>query len=127
VVAWRDSPALPSAWDAAVEAYVLADLRDLPDGTVGHQVDPQVLLWEREASVPPLTSVIPNITCPTLILRATDALYEDGDQLLTAENAERARKLFANATVVDVPGTNHYTITVGTPRTTIEAIREFLA
>lgn len=127
VAAWRESPALPSDWDDAVAAYVNADLRELPDGTIGHQVDPRVLLWEREARVPPLTAVIPKIACPTLILRATDPLYVAGDQLLTQADAAQAVRTFAHATTVDVPGTNHYTITVGRPYGTIAAMRDFLA
>lgn len=127
VAAWRESPTLPREWDAAVEAFVQADLRDLPDGTVGHRIDPRAVIWEREATVPPLASVIPAITCPTLILRATDALYVEGDQLLSAEDAERACRLFANAQSIDILGTNHYTITLGRPMGTIEAIRAFLA
>jgi pimeloyl-ACP methyl ester carboxylesterase len=127
IAAWRESPILPATWDAPVEAFVRADLLEHSNGTVGHRIDARVLTWEREARVPPLSCVIPNITCPTLILRATDALYVEGDQLLSAADAERARRLFSNATTIDIPGTNHYTITLGTPESMIDAIRDFLA
>lgn len=126
LAAWRESPSLPARWDAAVEAFVDADLLDLPGGIVGHRMSLETLRAERSAQAPPLSSVIPNIRAQTLILRATDALSVEGDQLLSAEDAQRAVRLFSNATVQDIPGANHYTITLGTPMSTITAIRAFL-
>jgi hypothetical protein len=122
----RSSPSLPGEWDADIEAFVRADLTELPDGTLRHRVRPDITRLEREARVTPLTGVIPKVACPTLILRATDALFEEGDQLLTAADAQRAAGLLRQARVVDIPGTNHYTIILGTPAGTVAAIREFL-
>ena len=122
----RSSPALPREWDAAVEAFARADLEALPDGSVRHRVRPEIVQLERAARVTPLTGVIPNVACPTLILRAPDPLFEEGDQLLTAADAQRAARLLHQARVVDVPGTNHYTITLGAPPGTVAAMRGFL-
>ena len=91
-----------------------------------HRVRPDIMQTERSARVTPLTGVIPNVLCPTLILRAPDPLFQEGDQLLTSEDAQRAASLLHQARVVDVPGTNHYTIALGTPAGTISAIRAFL-
>jgi pimeloyl-ACP methyl ester carboxylesterase len=131
LAAWHASPILPSVTDdagrAAVDAFVRADLHEQPDGSVRHRPPGDILTWERSQRVVPLAAVIPRVTCPVLILRATDSLYQEGDQLLTAEDADRAARLFANAETRDIPGTNHYTIALGAPATTIEALRTFLA
>jgi hypothetical protein len=78
----RSSPALPRRWDANVEAYVRIDQVELADGTFGHRVRPDITRRERAACVRPLSGVILNVQCPTPIPRATDALFEEGDQLL---------------------------------------------
>lgn len=124
--AFRSGGALAGKWDAAIEAYVRADLRELPDGRVEHRMSPAVLAKEWGSRIPPLTSVIPNISCPVLILRATDTLFQPHDEVLTARAAEKAVGVFQNAQWVDIPGTNHYTITLGRRAETIAALRGFL-
>jgi pimeloyl-ACP methyl ester carboxylesterase len=111
-------------WSDAVEAYVRADLQELSDGQVGHRMRPETLEQDR-GRVPPLMALVPKIRCPVLILRATDTLFQPGDEVLTAATAEQAARLFPNADWLDIPGTNHYTIAVGYPSGTIAAIRGF--
>jgi pimeloyl-ACP methyl ester carboxylesterase len=122
----RSSPALGGQWDAALEAFVRADLEELPDGTARHRMPDIVRERERAARVPPLTAIIPNVACPVLILRATDTLYQPGDELLTAGDAARAARLFSDARTIDIPGTNHYTIVLGAPAATVAAMAAFL-
>jgi pimeloyl-ACP methyl ester carboxylesterase len=114
------------SWSDAVEAYVRADLEELPDGRVGHRMRLDVLEQERGGRIPPLTAIVPKIVCPVLILRATDTLFQPGDEVLTAATAEQAARVFVNADWLDIPGTNHYTIAVGYPAGTIAAIRGFV-
>jgi pimeloyl-ACP methyl ester carboxylesterase len=116
------------SWSDAVEAYVRADLQVLPDGRVGHRMRPDTLEQERpqDGRIPPLTAIVQRVTCPVLILRATDTLFQPGDEVLTADAAAQAARVFADADCLDIPGTNHYTIALGYPTGTIAAIRGFV-
>jgi pimeloyl-ACP methyl ester carboxylesterase len=124
----RDSRLLMGYWDEHAAAFAHADLLTLPDGTIGHSMSIDTLNaeWAAAAHNPPLTSIIPRVTCPVLLLRAPDTLFQPGDELLTKEDAERAVRLFHDARTLDIPGTNHFTITLGHPTGTFAAMREFL-
>jgi pimeloyl-ACP methyl ester carboxylesterase len=123
----RGTPLFTGVWDAGTEAYVRADLQEGPNGAVHHRMPIDVLEKERNAQVTPLIEILPDVTCPVLILRATDTLFQPGDELLSAKGAKRMTELLPRGRTVDIPGTNHYTITLGRPTATIAAIREFLA
>jgi pimeloyl-ACP methyl ester carboxylesterase len=128
IATMRATPLLGGVWDEAAEAYVRADLEQLPDGSVRHRMRIETLNaeWAAMEHDPPLTKIFPNVSCPTLILRATDTLFQPGDELLTPDDASRAARLLRNGQTRDIPGTNHYTITLGTSEGTVAAIREIL-
>lgn len=117
---------LAGNWDAAIEAYLRADLQALPDGRVRHRMRPETLVAERAAPLPSLPRIVPRVRCPVLILRAPGALSTPGDQVLGERAAARAARLFADARTLDIPATNHYTILLGAPAATTAAIRDFL-
>jgi pimeloyl-ACP methyl ester carboxylesterase len=128
IATMRSSALFMGQWDGAAETYVRADLQQQADGTVGHSMRMDTLQaeWAAAEQNPPLATILPSVTCPVLLLRATDTLFQPGDELLTREDAARAARLFPNARTLDIPGTNHYTITLGQPVATIAAMREFL-
>jgi hypothetical protein len=84
------------------------------DGTVTSRVKRAPI--EEEISVN--TSINPDallsrIQTPTLIARAPlGTLAPDRGFLLTADEAERVRGIIAGSRVVEIPDTNHYTITL---------------
>jgi pimeloyl-ACP methyl ester carboxylesterase len=117
---------LPEPWYAVTEAFIAADLHLRPDGRIEHRMRAEIVERERHARVPPLTTVLPNVSCPVLILRAPEPLAAPGDEVLSSVDAQRAARLFRNGRSLDIPGTNHYTIALGTPVGTIAALRAFL-
>jgi pimeloyl-ACP methyl ester carboxylesterase len=58
-------------------------------------------------------TLLPRIQAPTLITRATlGTLAPDRGFILPAEEAKRVQGLIKGSRVVDIPDTNHYTITL---------------
>jgi pimeloyl-ACP methyl ester carboxylesterase len=68
----------------------------------------------------------PRISCPVLILRATDGILSPEDQVLPETAADRMLSEIKDARRVDVSGTNHYSILMKPNEQRDEAILEFL-
>jgi pimeloyl-ACP methyl ester carboxylesterase len=113
-------------WSNSTEAYARADLMERPDGRIAHRVSPDIAALEWSIMPPALAKVLPAISAPTLLLRATDPMLRPDDQLLPASDAARAMRFLKHGTTEDVPGTNHYTIALGEPIGTATAVRRFL-
>ena len=67
------------------------------------------------------------VTCPVLILRATEGLLADDDILLPEEVVQRMQKEISDVTRVDIQGANHYMIVFQPLEERDRAVREFLA
>jgi len=108
----QQSPA--HSWNPFWEAYYRYDAEVHPDGTVTSRV-PRAAI-EEEILVN--TSINPDvllscIQAPTLITRAPlGTLAPDRGFIMTAEEAERVKGIIAGSRVVEIPDTNHYTITL---------------
>ncbi|MGH2532051.1 MAG: alpha/beta fold hydrolase [Thermomicrobiales bacterium] len=87
-----------------------AEVRD--DGTVTSNVPKAAIAEEQAALFLTRTDVLPEyVKAPTLIVRATEGLLGGTrGQLLPAAEAERLRGLIPGSQIVEIPGTNHYTI-----------------
>jgi pimeloyl-ACP methyl ester carboxylesterase len=68
----------------------------------------------------------PRISCPVLILRATDGILSKDDMVLTEDAAERMVSEIADTRRVDVTNTNHYSILFGANEMRDGAILNFL-
>lgn len=68
----------------------------------------------------------PRVTCPVLILRATDGILSPDDLVLPEPAAERMVAELASAQRVDIPGTHHYSIVLQPSEQRDEAILDFL-
>jgi len=71
-------------------------------------------------------SLYPRISCPTLILRATDGILSREDMVLSEDAAERMVREMAHARRFDCHGTNHYSILFGAHGERDQAIVGFL-
>jgi pimeloyl-ACP methyl ester carboxylesterase len=99
-------------WGPLWEDYFRYDAQVAADGTVTSRVPKAAIEEENFATGSLRTEVLPDfVKCPTLVLRATVGLLgPDRGLVLAAEEAERMRTVMADCRVVEVPGTNHYTI-----------------
>jgi pimeloyl-ACP methyl ester carboxylesterase len=99
-------------WGPLWEEIFLYDALVAADGTVTSRV-PKAAVEEESFALGALrTEALPAfVKCPTLVLRAPVGLLgPDRGLILPAEEAERLRAVIADCQVVEVPGTNHYTI-----------------
>ena len=61
---------------------------------------------------PDAAAIVASITCPTLLIRATEPLLPDVPLLFPAEDARRAVASLTDGQLVDVGG-NHYDVLLG--------------
>jgi pimeloyl-ACP methyl ester carboxylesterase len=116
-----------SEWTPFWEDYFRYDAQVLPDGTVVSRVPRKAIEEESLALGLTRTEALPGlIQKPTLLVRATAGLLgADRGFILTREEAERVRDVIAGCRLVEIAGTNHYTI-VTVPEFAA-AVGEFLA
>lgn len=101
-------------WSPFWEAYYRYDALVHPDGTVTSRVPKAAIDEEAMVNFVTRTEALPSmIHAPTLIVRATlGTLDRDRGFILPAEEAERVRSTISDCHRVDIPDTNHYTITL---------------
>ena len=123
----RMLPMFEGRWNDYLERYFRYDVEELPAGTVRskaarHAIEEEIGNLERER----LWVYHHRITAPTLILRAPDGLLAPTDCLMTQDEAEAMAHAIPRATLVVVPGTNHYTVLLGQHPTVQAALRAFV-
>lgn len=99
-------------WESFGERYFRYDAEVRPDGTALSRVPKGAIAEEVAVNATLRTAALPErITAPTLILRATEGLL-GGERglLLPRDEAERMHALITGSRLVEVPGTDHYTI-----------------
>lgn len=97
-------------WNSYMETYFRYEVEEV-EGGLRSRVHPKHI--EEEAQnlrKVDSTQFYRNVTCPTLILRATKGMLAEDDFVLPKEAAERMVREIPNARCVDLEGTNHYTI-----------------
>jgi pimeloyl-ACP methyl ester carboxylesterase len=101
-------------WNPLWEAYYRYDAEVHPDGTVTSRVSKAAIDEEIIVNATINADVLlPRIQAPTLITRATvGTLAPDQGFILTPDEAERVRSAIPNCRLADIPGVNHYTITL---------------
>lgn len=113
-------------WDAYAEDYLRADV-EVCDGVVRHRVPRHVPTEELAAEdAYPTRSFYRRVTCPTLVLRAPRPLMHEGDQVVDAEQAQEMVSSLANCRLIEVEGADHFSVLLGKPRQTLDAIEAFL-
>jgi pimeloyl-ACP methyl ester carboxylesterase len=123
----RMLPMFEGRWNDYLERYFRYDVEELPAGTVRskaarHAIEEEIGNLERER----LWVYHHRLTAPTLILRAPDGLLAPTDGLLTQDAAAAMAHAIPRATLVVVPGTNHYTVLLGQHPAVKDALRAFV-
>ncbi len=121
----KEAPFLKN-WSQALETYYQYEVEEVAGG-VRTRINPVHIEEERiNLGKVDISQVYGEISCPVLILRATEGMLARDDLLLPEDVTERMVREIANATRVDVDGTNHYTIVFQPNGERDRAIREFL-
>lgn len=110
LAAMRAASSLP--WEPFGERYYRYDAEVRPDGTATSSVRAATIAEEQAALSFTRTEALPaSVQAPTLIVRATEGLL-GGDRglILPPAEAERLRRLIPGSHLVEVPGSNHYTV-----------------
>lgn len=97
-------------WNTYMETYFRYEVEEVAEG-VRSRVFPQHIEEEainlrKEDS----TQYYSRISCPTLILRATRGMLAEDDLVLPDDVAKRMVREIPHAQLVELEGTNHYTI-----------------
>jgi len=113
-------------WSQALETYYRYEIEEVSGGVrtnidTVHIEEERVNLGKGDISLS-----YGKISCPVLILRATEGMLARDDVLLPEDVIERMVREIANARRVDVNGTNHYSIIFQPHGERDQAIREFL-
>lgn len=114
-------------WNDELHAYYRGDAEERPDGSVRPRCDPAhiraVIEGELEIDWP---ATIERVTCPTLLIRATDPFGPSGSgPILTAESAQRALRTLQDGTLAEFRG-NHITFIFGShARDVVETVVSF--
>jgi pimeloyl-ACP methyl ester carboxylesterase len=113
-------------WSQALETYYRYEIEEVSGG-VRTNIDPVHIEEERvNLGKGDISLSYGKISCPVLILRATEGMLARDDVLLPEDVIERMVREIANARRVDVNGTNHYSIIFQPHGERDQAIREFL-
>lgn len=92
------------ASDAVLRRRLQYATRELPNGKIGWRYDIAILEQRRQGTVPPaedLWPLLPNITCPTLIVRGKET------DILSPEVARKMTETIPNVRLVEVERAGH--------------------
>lgn len=113
-------------WTPAIEAYFRYESEDV-EGGVRSRINPDHIQEEiRNMRQTVASDLYPKITCPVLILRATDGILSQDDLVLPEPAVDRMLSEISNAQRVDISGTNHYSIVLQPNEQRDDVILEFL-
>jgi pimeloyl-ACP methyl ester carboxylesterase len=123
----RGLPMFAGRWNDYLEGYFRNDVETLPTGAVRAKAAPSAIEEElRNLQRERLWTLHHRVRCPTLILRAPDGLLTAADCLMTREEARAMAATIPKAKLVEVSGTNHYTVLMGRNPGVRAAVRAFL-
>lgn len=124
----KATPHLGPYWNEYLDIYFDHDVRRGSDGSVVAKayregvLEDQLYLEEENRPEQQWASV----QVPTLFLRAGQASFSEGDQLVPEESAAAACRGINDCRYVNFPSLNHYTINFGVERGPALAIRDFI-
>ncbi len=112
---WREHPAFQEAadWSAHVEAYFDYDLAGEPPHLKSRASEAAVRADGLDPMRPEMVTMIDGITLPMLMLTAVRGLLNQPDPLMPVAAVKAKAAALPNLDWQEIPGTNHYTITLG--------------
>ena len=113
-------------WSQALEDYFQYE-SEAVEGGVRSRINPaniQEEVQNIQQEVP--SEYFSKVTCPVLILRATDGIFSKDDLVLPESAVDRMVSEIPEALRVDIKGTNHFSILFQPNEMRDQAIREFL-
>jgi pimeloyl-ACP methyl ester carboxylesterase len=113
-------------WSQALEDYFRYESESV-EGGVRSRINPANILEEAQNIQQETPSkYYSKVTCPVLILRATDGILSNDDLVLPESAVDRMVLEIPNARRADINGTNHFSILFQPHETRDKAIQEFL-
>lgn len=113
-------------WSPAIEAYFRYDLEEVEGGARSRIQLAHILEEVSNKRETGAAQFYPEISCPVLVLRATEGMLVQDDILLPEGAVERMLREIPRAKCVDVEGTNHYAIIFQPNEIRDRAIKAFL-
>jgi pimeloyl-ACP methyl ester carboxylesterase len=113
-------------WSQALEDYFRYE-SEAVEGGVRSRINPANIQEEVQnirQEVP--SEYFPKVTCPVLILRATEGILSNDDLVLPESAVDRMVSEIPDARRLDIEGTNHFSILFQPNEMRDQAIREFL-
>jgi pimeloyl-ACP methyl ester carboxylesterase len=114
-------------WSQAIEDYFQYE-SEAVEGGVRSRINPaniQEEIQNIQQEVP--SEYYPKVSCPVLILRATDGILNRDDLVLPESAVEKMVSEIPHAQCIDVDGTNHFSILFQPNKMRDKAIQEFIA
>jgi pimeloyl-ACP methyl ester carboxylesterase len=97
-------------WNDYLDAYFRYEIEEVKGG-VRSRVYPEGIQEELgNMKTMQMADYYKDISCPVSILRATEGMMGPDDLLLPEDAAEKMEKEIASARLLDIAGTNHYTL-----------------
>ena len=113
-------------WSQALEDYFRYE-SEAVEGGVRSRINPAHILEEAQnIQQEEPEQYYSKVTCPVLILRATDGIFSNDDLVLPESAVDRMVSDIPEALRVDIKGTNHFSILLQPNELRDQAIREFL-
>ena len=114
-------------WPTAIEAYCRHDMEEVKGG-VRSRMQP-ITLQEETLNLRKTNTAVcySKILCPVLILRAPEGMLSKDDILLPEDVIDRMLREIPNSKLVNVEGTNHYSIIFHSNEVRDRAIQEFIS
>jgi pimeloyl-ACP methyl ester carboxylesterase len=114
-------------WMPILETYYRYEVEEV-EGGVRSRIMPEHIQEEAEnLGKVDVGEFYKKVSCPVLILRATEGLLAQDDILLPGDVVERMVREIPNATRCDIRGANHYMIVFQPIEERDKAVREFLS
>jgi pimeloyl-ACP methyl ester carboxylesterase len=113
-------------WSQALEDYFQYE-SEVVEGGVRSRINPANIQEEVQNIQQEVSSkYYPKVTCPVLILRATDGILGNDDLVLPESAVDRMVSEIPDARRIDIKGTNHFSILLQPNEQRDQAILEFL-
>jgi pimeloyl-ACP methyl ester carboxylesterase len=97
-------------WSPAIEGYFRYEVEEV-EGGVRSRIQPAHIQEEaRNIRQVNATAFYPMVSCPVLIVRATEGILRHDDVVLPEAAVQRMVRDIPNAKRVDIKGTNHFSI-----------------